>query len=169
MERVRDGDITAFEQLYDQYHRLVYGIALKMLATEASAEDITQAVFMKLWTSAAAYRHSNFTGWIARVTRNLAIDLLRATGRNAQLPVHVMLDAPGVDDAVATRIDAERARSVIAGLPEDQRTAIELAFFRGLSHAEIAAQTTLPLGTVKSRIRTGLRAVRNAMSTGVPT
>jgi RNA polymerase sigma-70 factor (ECF subfamily) len=168
MGRVCAGDIDAFEQLYDRYHRLVYGIAVKMLQTDAAAEDLTQGVFLKLWTAASTYRHSNFAGWIVRVTRNLAIDVLRADVHHVELPVHIPIDAPGVDDSVATQIDAAQARAVIAGLPEEQRAVIELAFFRGLTHTEIAVRTGMPLGTVKTRIRAGLRAVRAAMTRGVP-
>ena len=88
MERVGAGDIAAFESLYDAYHRLVYGIALKVLAAEPAAEDVTQTVFMKVWTSAPDFRSGNFVGWIARVTRNRAIDVLRSGGRTADLPPH---------------------------------------------------------------------------------
>jgi RNA polymerase sigma-70 factor (ECF subfamily) len=87
---------------------------------------------------------------------------------HVELPVHIPIDAPGVDDSVATQIDAAQARAVIAGLPEEQRAVIELAFFRGLTHTEIAVRTGMPLGTVKTRIRAGLRAVRAAMTRGVP-
>jgi RNA polymerase sigma-70 factor (ECF subfamily) len=168
MERVVEGDVAAFEALYDAYHRLVYGIAFKVLATEAAAEDVTQAVFVKIWTSAGAYRSGNFTGWIARVARNRAIDALRSGSRNAELPLDIPADT-AMDDAIVVRVDAARARTMIAALPHEQRTAIELAFFAGLTHREIAARTTLPLGTVKTRIRAGLRAVRDAMTEGAST
>jgi RNA polymerase sigma-70 factor (ECF subfamily) len=168
MERVGAGDIAAFESLYDAYHRLVYGIALKVLAAEPAAEDVTQTVFMKVWTSAPDFRSGNFVGWIARVTRNRAIDVLRSGGRTAELPPHLPLDTE-MDEEIVVRVDAARARTMIETLPPDQRSAIELAFFGGLTHREIAARTTLPLGTVKTRIRAGLRTVRAAMTQGVPT
>jgi RNA polymerase sigma-70 factor (ECF subfamily) len=168
MERVGEGDVAAFEALYDAYHRLVYGIALKVLATEAAAEDVTQAVFVKVWTSAPSFRSGNFVGWIARVARNRAIDALRSGSRNTELAHDIPADV-AMDDAIVVRVDAARARTMIQALPHEQRTAIELAFFGGLTHRQIAAQTTLPLGTVKTRIRAGLRAVRDAMTQGAST
>jgi RNA polymerase sigma-70 factor (ECF subfamily) len=165
MERVGEGDVAAFEALYDAYHRLVYGVALKVLATEAAAEDVTQAVFVKVWTSAGNFRGGNFVGWIARVARNCAIDALRRGSRNTELSHDIPVEWV-MDEAIVVRVDAARARTVIAALPPEQRTAIELAFFGGLTHREIAARTTLPLGTVKTRIRAGLRAVRDAMTEG---
>ncbi|MEA2718171.1 MAG: hypothetical protein QOJ39_35 [Candidatus Eremiobacteraeota bacterium] len=168
MERVSEGDVAAFEALYDSYHRLVFGIAFKVLATEAAAEDVTQAVFVKIWTSATAFRSGNFTGWIARVARNRAIDTLRSVSRDTELAHDIPADA-AMDEAIVLRVDAARARTIIAELPREQRNVIELAFFGGLTHREIAARTTLPLGTVKTRIRAGLRTVRCAMTEGAST
>ncbi len=164
MERVRTRDVDAFEQLYDGYHRLVFGIALRMTSDATMAEDITQSVFLKLWSAPDAFRDGNFSAWISRVTRNRVLDLLRSRANKpageipADLPAELSLD-----DDVFARIDAERVRAALAALSEEQRTLIELGFFAGATHEEIARRTGIPLGTIKTRIRTGLRRMRESL------
>jgi RNA polymerase sigma-70 factor (ECF subfamily) len=164
MERVRHRDAAAFEALYDGFNRLVYGIALKVLGDIGAAEDLTQAVFLKVWTAPNAFGGGNFGAWLARVTRNRALDVLRArqSRPEAELPADVALDG-ALDEAVFAQLDGDRVRSALATLPDDQRQPIELGFFAGLTHEEIARQSALPLGTVKTRIRTGLKKLRNAL------
>jgi RNA polymerase sigma-70 factor (ECF subfamily) len=166
MERVRARDVAAFEKIYDTYHRLVYGIALKMLQDAMAAEDLTQGVFLKVWSSPDAFAAGNFAGWIARVARNRALDVLRSRGvrTEADLPVDVPLDS-SLDDVVFSRIDAVRVRAALAALPDEQRHPIELGFFGGVTHEEIARRTATPLGTVKTRIRAGLRKMRAQLET----
>ena len=168
LERVRQGDLGSFEALYDQFWRLVYAVAYRVLQSEAGADDVTQSVFLKVWLAPDAFRGGNFTGWIARLARNSAIDALRKTARERELPVEFSSDGD-VGELVLTRVDAERACRLISSLPPDQRHAIELAFFDGLTYAEIAQRTDTPLGTVKTRIRTGLRSLRTALTEGIPT
>jgi RNA polymerase sigma-70 factor, ECF subfamily len=164
MERVREGDTTAFEALYDGYHRLVYGVALRVLSDPAGAEDVTQAVFMKLWSNPDLFRTGNFGAWIVRVARNRAFDALRS---KAARPEDQFPDAiPAQDtleDSAMAQLDAESVRAAIAQLPEEQRNLIELGFFGGVTHQEMAKTTGLPLGTVKTRIRSGLRRLRNTL------
>ncbi len=164
MARVRERDVTAFEAVYDSSHRLVYGIAFKMLGDQAAAEDLAQAVFLKIWTSPEAFGGGNFGAWIARVTRNRALDMLRS--RAARPESEIADDVPlagSLDETVFARLDGERVRSALATLPAEQRTPIELGFFGGLTHDEIARQSDLPLGTVKTRIRAGLKKLRVAL------
>jgi RNA polymerase sigma-70 factor (ECF subfamily) len=164
MERVRTRDVDAFEQLYDGYHRLVFGIALRMTGDATMAEDITQSVFLKLWSAPDAFRDGNFSAWLSRVTRNRVLDLLRSRANKpageipADLPAELSLD-----DDVFARIDAERVRLALAALSDDQRTPIELGFFGGITHEEIARRTGIPLGTIKTRIRIGLRRMRETL------
>ncbi len=165
MERVRTRDVAAFESLYDTYHRLVFGIALRMLADAALAEDLTQAVFLKLWSAPDAFRGGAFTAWLARVTRNRALDVIRARGARpeSELPsVDVPLDSDLEDDVMAG-IDARRVHDALRRLPSDQRSLIEMGFFAGVTHTEIAERTGTPLGTVKTRIRAGLRKMRTLL------
>lgn len=167
MERVRDRDVAAFEAIYDTYHRLVHGIALKMLQDPMAADDLTQTVFLKIWSQPAAFAAGNFGAWIARVTRNRALDTLRSRALRAEgdMPLDVPVDGT-LDDVVFARIEGERVRVALATLPEEQRFPIELGFFGGVTHEDIARQTATPLGTVKTRIRAGLRKLRSALEAG---
>jgi RNA polymerase sigma-70 factor (ECF subfamily) len=168
MERVRARDADAFEVLYDQYHRLVYGVALRVLGEATAAEDVTQAVFLKIWSSPSLFRDGNFGAWIARVARNRAFDVARTRAVRAENPFPESLP---VDDALEDRalsnIDGERVRRALELLPPEQREPIELGFFGGVTHEQIARQTGLPLGTVKTRVRTGLRRLRSVLEDAV--
>lgn len=168
MARVRDRDVAAFEAIYDSYHRLVYGIAVKMLGEPMAAEDLTQAVFLKLWSSPGSFQGGNFSAWISRVARNRALDVLRGRALHGEgaLPPDVAIEG-ALDEAVLARLDGERVRLALATLPEEQRAPIELGFFGGVTHEEIARRTATPLGTVKTRIRMGLRKLRSALETSV--
>lgn len=161
MARVRNRDAAAFEALYDGYHRLVYGIALRILGDVAGAEDVTQAVFLKLWSSPNLFATGNFGAWIARVARNRALDVVRSRTVRAESEMpQVMPVDDALEDVAFAHIDAESVRNALAQLPQEQRKLIELGFFGGVTHEEIAAQTGTPLGTIKTRIRTGLRKLR---------
>ena len=164
MERIRARDVTAFEALYDAYHRLVFGIGLRMLADPAAAEDLTQTVFLKIWTSPDAFRGGSFVAWVSRVARNRALDLLRskAARPESEIPVDLPLEG-ALDDDVLARLDAQHVRDALAKLPPEQRSLIELGFFGGVTHQELARRTDTPLGTVKTRIRSGLRRMRESL------
>lgn len=161
MARVRDRDAAAFEMLYDSHHRLVYGIALRILNDVAAAEDVTQAVFLKLWSSPTLFVQGNFGAWIARVTRNRALDVVRsrAVRAESEMPEAMPLD-DALEDTAFANLNADSVRSALARLPQEQRAPIEMGFFGGITHEEIARQTGIPLGTIKTRIRTGLRKLR---------
>lgn len=168
MERVRARDVDAFEQLYDGYHRLVFGIALRIASDAALAEDVTQAIFLKLWSSPDTFREGNFAAWLSRVTRNRALDAVRSRANRPleEIPADVPAEA-STDATVFARIDAQRVRGALSTLSEEQRTPIELGFFAGITHEEIAQRTGIPLGTIKTRIRTGLRRMRESLSEAV--
>ncbi len=164
MERVRARDAAAFEALYDRYHRLVYGLALRVLADPSAAEDVTQAVFLKIWDTPGLFQAGNFGAWIARVARNRALDVLRSRVAHAEDEFPDSLPADdSLEDSAITHVNADRVRSALDRLPREQREPIELGFFGGITHQEIARQTGLPLGTVKTRIRMGLRKLRAAL------
>ncbi|MEO6912685.1 MAG: sigma-70 family RNA polymerase sigma factor [Candidatus Baltobacteraceae bacterium] len=164
MERVRARDASAFETLYDAYNRLVYGVALRMLGDAAAAEDVTQAVFMKLWSSPAAFLDGNFAAWIARVARNRSLDALRTRAVHSQveLPESMPIEEK-IEDVAFAHLNADKVRSALLRLPNEQREPIELGFFNGITHEEIARRTGIPLGTVKTRIRAGLRRLRSEL------
>jgi RNA polymerase sigma-70 factor (ECF subfamily) len=161
MKRVRDRDAAAFEQLYDGYHRLVYGIALRILADVAGAEDVTQSVFLKLWGQPNSFESGNFGAWIARVSRNRALDMLRTKSARPEGEMPDMVPADdALEDTVFANVNGDLVRSALSKLPDEQRGLIEMGFFGGVTHEEIARKTRTPLGTVKTRIRAGLRRLR---------
>jgi RNA polymerase sigma-70 factor (ECF subfamily) len=146
----------------------VFGIALRMLSDTTMAEDLTQSVFLKVWSSPDSFREGNFAAWLARVTRNRALDVLRsrAARSEAEIPADIAMDGT-IDDVVFARIDSQRVRSALAALPEEQRSVIEMGFFGGITHEEIARRTGIPLGTIKTRIRSGLRRLRGDLQGAV--
>jgi RNA polymerase sigma-70 factor, ECF subfamily len=168
MARVRARDASAFEAVYDGYHRLVYGIALRMLGDVPSAQDVTQAVFLKVWTSPDLFHGGNFAGWIVRVARNRCLDVLRSRDahQESQLP-EGLPETEEIEDATFARLDAALVRKALDTLPAEQREPIELGFFGGITHEEIARRTGTPLGTIKTRIRIGLRKLRSALEGAV--
>jgi RNA polymerase sigma-70 factor (ECF subfamily) len=168
MALVRARNADAFEALYDGYHRLVYGVALRILGDVPAAEDITQAVFLKLWSSPDLFRSGNFPAWLARVTRNRALDVLRSKAfrSGAELPDAVP-ENDSLEDVAFAHLDAAKVRSALAQLPQEQREPIELGFFGGITHEEIARRSGIPLGTIKTRIRSGLRRLRATLDGAV--
>lgn len=164
MAGVRARDADAFEALYDAYHRLVYGMAARMLGDAPAAEDVTQAVFLKVWSAPELFRGGNFAAWVVRMTRNRALDVLRArsTRSEAELPESLPEETP-LEDTAFAEIDADIVRNALAALPVEQREPIELGFFGGVTHEEISRRSGVPLGTIKTRIRMGLKKLRSAL------
>lgn len=168
------GDGSALAELYDRHGRAVYALAVRVLGDPADAEDLVQDVFALAWKNAAKYDPARgaVAAWLLITTRTRAIDRLRsrrvrpqsAGGDDDGRRLAAIPDAsPSVDTIVASADSAARVRTALASLPEDQRAAIELAYFQGLSHSEIAERTTTPLGTIKTRIRAGLQRLRRAL------
>ncbi|HEY6412725.1 MAG TPA: sigma-70 family RNA polymerase sigma factor [Edaphobacter sp.] len=161
---VKRGDEYAMASLFDRYSRVVYSVALRVLRDPASAEDILQEVFMQLWRNPDAFTatRGNLGGWLAVVSRNRSIDALRR--KKPMDPVNELtLASPYnlANDAERNNM-MEKARGVIVKLPAEQRKTLEMAFFDGLTHSEIAEMTGDPLGTVKTRIRSALTTLRKA-------
>lgn len=158
-------DADAFEALYDGYHRLVYGIAMRMVGDVPTAQDVTQAVFMKIWSSPELFRGGNFAAWIVRMARNRSLDVLRSRALHpeAELSDTIPEDS-GVEEIAFAHLDSDRVKDALSTLPSEQREAIELGFFGGVTHEEIAKRTGIPLGTIKTRIRMGLKKLRAALN-----
>lgn len=165
LDRVRARDQQAMTELFDRYGRMVYSVALRVLKDPAQAEDVMQDVFFSLWENPRAFvsARGSLGAWLLVVARNRSIDALRR--RKPSDPVdEVVLPAKTNLAAEAERNTLmEKVRLVMSGLPPDQQKSLQLAFFEGLSHSEIAAHTGDPLGTVKTRIRTALISVRKAI------
>lgn len=163
---IRAGDQNAMAALYDRYSAVVYSIALRVLGDTGAAEDILQDVFMQLWRNPSAFDASrgNLGAWLAVITRNRSIDALRKRRPEQDFEEVVLAVEPDfASDADRSRI-GEKVRSLLAAMPDGQRKALELAYFEGLSHTEIATKTGEPLGTIKTRIRAGLLTLRKAFS-----
>ena len=148
--------------LYDRYSSIVYGVALRVLGDTGAAEDVLQEVFLQLWRNPGTFDSSrgNLGAWLAVIARNRAIDGLRKRRPEtdiADMVVSVEPDMAG--DAERTRA-MEKVRGALGNMPAAQRSALEMAYFEGLTHIEIAAKTGEPLGTIKTRIRTALLALR---------
>ncbi len=166
MRRIAAGDRAAFHDLYERYVDLVYSMALKVVQDPAAAEDIVQDVFLRIWQRANQFDASRgrLATWLLSITRNRAIDVLRQ--QNRQRIAADAFDERRDDHALAAHWYAERDETVhlsLEILPPEQRRCIELAFFYGLTHQDIAAMLGLPLGTVKSRIRLGMRKLQAAL------
>ncbi len=164
--RLRDGDQNAMADLYDRYSGIVYGVALRVLGDTAAAEDVLQEIFLQLWHRPQSFNadRGRLAPWLAVIARNRAIDVLRKRPLEEdidELPVSTGVD---LEDVAAQRLAVEKVRGVMAQLPPEQRKALEMAFFEGLTHTEIASRTGEPLGTVKTRIRSALMAVRKAVA-----
>ena len=173
IQRMASGDGTALADLYDRHGRSVFGLATRILGDPAEAEDLTQDVFTLAWKNAARYDPARgaVAAWLLVTTRTRAIDRIRARRSRPQAGsdddgrkmANIPDASPSVDVIVATSQDAARVRVALADLPVDQRDALDLAYFQGLSHSEIAERTGIPLGTIKTRIRSGLQRLRDAM------
>ena len=154
-------DEAAMAQFYSRHARRVYAVALRVLHDPSSAEDVLQEIFMQIWrnpTSFSAARGS-LEGWLVVLARNRAIDVIRK-----RRPSELIDDLPlpshqNVAAEVEHSVTLARVREVVATLPQEQQRALELAFFQGLTHSEIAKQTGDPLGTVKARIRIALQTL----------
>jgi RNA polymerase sigma-70 factor (ECF subfamily) len=168
-----DERLATLEQLYDAYHRQALGLAYGLLGNLSDTEEVVQEVFLAAWRASDSYdpsRGSTRT-WLLSMVRNRCIDVLRARRRRPVEPLPETMD-PAADlnvgeEAVAIA-DASTAREAMASLPEEQRQVIELAYFRGLSHTEIAGELSLPVGTVKGRIRLAMDRLRVALGVAQP-
>ena len=166
-DRMAAGDESALAALYDRWSPKVYGIALWILRDADDAEDVVDETFWQAWRSAAGFdaRRAAVPAWLAMIARCRALDRLRRRRRHEDLgTVASPADPSGTGVEEAERAErAERVAAAILVLPPDQRRAIELAFFDGHSHAEIADRLALPLGTVKTRIRLAMQKLREQL------
>lgn len=164
--RLRAGDESAMSDLYDRYSRIIYGVALRVLGSTTAAEDVLQEVFLQLWRNPQAFDadRGRLAPWLAVISRNRAIDLLRKRPMEEDIDELPISTGVNLEDEASERIAIDKVRGVLTQLPADQRKTLEMAYFEGLTHTEIASKTGEPLGTVKTRIRYGLLALRKAFS-----
>ena len=171
---VANQDREAFNRLYDRCSSLVFTLAMRMLRVQSDAEDVLQEVFVQVWRQAANYNQERGTpeAWIINIARSRAIDRLRAIRRRERS--FVLTEDPAraesaenVENSAAQSEAKLTMNSALANLPEAQRRVLELAYFDGLSQSEIADRLKEPLGTVKTRMRSGLQRLRDLLRTQV--
>jgi len=174
LARVSNGELDALQDLYDRYRTMAYSIALRITADASLAEDVVQDAFLGAWRNAARYveGRGSVKTWLLSIVHHRAIDAVRRRRPTSELPEAEAppppaLTLPDVWKEVAGNLDREAIAAALATLSDVQREAIELAYFGGLTQIEIADRTGAPLGTVKSRVRLGLLAMR-AELTGEP-
>ena len=166
VERIRSGDETAMADIYDRYSGIVYGVALRVLGNTTAAEDVLQEVFLQLWRNPNAFdaNRGKLPAWLAVIARNRAIDHLRKRPPEDDIEDLPISTGVNLEGEAAQRLAVEKIRVVLAQLPPEQRRVLEMAFFEGMTHTEIATKCGEPLGTIKTRIRTGLLVLRKAFA-----
>ncbi len=165
LDRVRRGDEQAMGAIYDRYSKIVFSVALRVLRDAASAEDVLQDVFLGLWRRPETFVAARGTlgGWLAVVARNRAIDSLRRKRPSEQIEEVSLASSFDLAEEAQRNILMQRARDIIQQLPYEQRKTLQMAYFDGLTHSEIAEVTGDPLGTVKTRIRSALLTLRKEL------
>ncbi|MDP9478045.1 MAG: sigma-70 family RNA polymerase sigma factor [Actinomycetota bacterium] len=168
MPLVEAGDAEAFAALYDRHSRAAFSLAYRMMGERQAAEDLTQEAFIKVWRGAASYRvgRGSVRTWILSIVHNRGIDQLRSRASRRRTQDKVEASAPTSEPSEAfaetwRNSQREQVREALNTLPQEQLEILELAYFSGYTHVEIAERLDLPLGTVKGRMRLGLRKIRD--------
>jgi RNA polymerase sigma-70 factor, ECF subfamily len=172
IQQVANQDRDAFSQLYDRFSTLVFTLAMRMLKARSDAEDLLQEVFVQVWRQAQSYsaERGSPEAWIVNIARSRAIDKIRSIRRMQKS--FVLTDDPAqaessenVESSAADSETRLAMNSALANLPETQRKVLELAYFDGLTQSEIADRLAEPLGTVKTRMRSGIQKLRELLGT----
>ena len=161
-------DLTALAVLYDRYGRVAYALAYRILGEPEAAEDVVHDGFLSAWRGAGSYRseRGNVRGWLLSIVLHRAVDVLRRKTTFRPAPLEVAEQRPADEDTAeeATRnVEHATVRAALEALPQAQRRTIELAYFGGYTHVELAEIMGVPLGTVKGRMRIGLQKLRRAL------
>jgi RNA polymerase sigma-70 factor (ECF subfamily) len=169
IERIMAGDETALSALYDRYSGMLYAMLLRILRDTGAAEEVLQDLFLQLWRGAARFdtTRGSLAGWLLVIGRNRALSRLRGKERREILPdgddgfsMDTVPASGNLEDEAARTQLMDRLRGALAGLPPEQREALELAYFEGMTQTEIAERTGSPLGTVKSRVRAAMHTLK---------
>jgi RNA polymerase sigma-70 factor (ECF subfamily) len=173
LARIAGGELAALEELYDRYKTMAYSIAYRITNDATLAEDVVQDAFLGAWRNAARYveGRGSVKTWLLSIVHHRAIDAIRRRRPTTELPdidagLPEALTLPDVWAEVSTKLDSVSVREALVALSDAQREALELAYFGGLTQQEIADRTGTPLGTVKSRMRLGLLAMRRSLEVG---
>ena len=165
MNRVRFGEQRAMTEIFDRYAGLVYSVAFRVLKDSGHAEDVTQEIFFQLWRNPDSFSSSrgSLAAWLLVIARNRAIDQLRQRRFGEAVDDVVVASATNLHKEAERSILMQRVRGIVHELPEEQPRSLQMAFFDGLTHSEIAEKTGQPLGTVKTRIRSALSSLRKRL------
>jgi RNA polymerase sigma-70 factor (ECF subfamily) len=171
LHRMGNADQNAAAALYDETSGLLYSLAVRIVTNVEDAEEVMHDVYCRAWRNATSYDESrgSVMSWLVLMTRSAAIDLVRSKRRTScMVPLDYAAQAKdsserSPDVQASTRETATRVQSALASLPVEQRQAVELAFFSGLTHSELADHLNVPLGTVKTRVRSGLLRLRGLL------
>jgi RNA polymerase sigma-70 factor, ECF subfamily len=168
MAALAERDLAALGDLYDRYGRLAYALAYRILGESEAAEDVVQDAFISAWRGAASYRRErgNPRGWLLSIVHHRAVDVLRRKTTFRPAPLEMAEQRPAEEDTAAMaerNVQQQTVRRALQTLPDAQRRTIELAYFGGYTHVELAELMGVPLGTVKGRMRIGLQKMRRAL------
>jgi RNA polymerase sigma factor (sigma-70 family) len=170
LDQIADGRLEALEELYDRYRTMAYSIAFRITSDAGAAEDVVQDAFLGAWRNAARYERGrgSVKTWLLSIVHHRAVDAVRRRRPTIELPDRedvppAGLTLPDLWQEVSAGLDRDAVRSALSQISDVQREAIELAYFGGLTQQEIAVRTNTPLGTVKSRMRLGLLAMRRSL------
>jgi RNA polymerase sigma-70 factor (ECF subfamily) len=165
LNRAKGNDQRAMTELFDRYGRMVYSVALRVLKDPGQAEDVMQDIFFQVWRSPNSFveGRGSLGAWLAVMARNRAIDALRRRKPSDSVEDVVLASRTDMASEIERNSLMEKVRTIMKDLPTEQQKSVELAFFEGMSHTEIAEKTGDPLGTVKTRIRSALVRIRKAI------
>ena len=175
MARITTGDAEALGDLYDRFAGMLLALARRILGSRADAEEVVQECFLHVWERADRYdpKRASVSTWLVLITRSRAIDRLRSRGSKERVDQayherdpHQEVPPRGVE-SVLDRERRQKLRAILSELPAAQREVLDLAFYRGLSHREIAEETGIPLGTVKTRISLAMQKLRKSLHFGI--
>jgi RNA polymerase sigma-70 factor (ECF subfamily) len=172
LRRMTGGERTALDSLFQRHGSRVHGLLLRMLGASGEAEEVLQDVFLQAWTRAQAYRSEKGSPrtWLMVMARSRALDRIRATRAarrrdDAALAEQPLVEVPVVEEDLERQELAGTMRNLLGELPAEQREAIELAFYAGLTHTQVAERLGVPLGTIKSRILMGMKKLKAGLGT----
>jgi len=170
LEQIAGGDQAAFGALYDEVSPRVFGLIRRLLVDHAQSEEVTQEVFLEIWQNASRYERSKggASTWILTMAHRRAVDRIRSSqaGRDRDVKIGIrdfVSDYDNVADTVETTIEHERVKEAMSQLTELQRQAVSLAYYGGYSHSEVATMLSVPIGTVKTRLRDGMIRLRDEL------
>lgn len=170
LERVAEGDQQAFSELYDQLSPRVFGLVKRLVRDQAQSEEVTQEIFLEIWQTATRFDPNKgaATTWILTMTHRRAVDRIRSSQSSRDRDIRIGIrdhnpDYDHVSETIEVRLEHERVQKAMLRLTELQRQAVSLAYYGGYSHSEVAEMLSVPIGTVKTRLRDGMIRLRDEL------